>query len=143
MSREPKTRNHENAPKARVFVYGTLRRGGSNNFRMDGCKWLGPAGVNAHLYEVDWYPGLVLDEDAAEVVGDLYEVPNEKMPELDKFEGSEYRRVRAMVQTAEDTAMSAWIWEWNRSTEGLEPIPDGDWLTVDPGVTIEKITDED
>ena len=123
-----------------VFVYGTLRRGGSNNFRMEACKWLGPAGVNGHLYEVDWYPALVLDDNAAEVVGDLYEVPADQLDALDAFEGSEYKRVRAMVQTAED---KAWIWEWNRPTEGLEAIPDGDWLLVDPGVTIEEITDED
>lgn len=140
---EPVSNHEEHVPPAHVFVYGTLRRGGSNNFRMEGCKWLGPAGVNGNLYEVDWYPGLVLDEDAAEVIGDLYEVPDERMSELDEFEGPEYKRVRAMVQTAEDKALSAWVYEWNRDTEGLQPIPDGDWLTVEPGVTLEEITDED
>ena len=114
-----------------VFVYGTLRRGGSNNFRMDGSMWMGAASVNGHLYEVDWYPGLVLDDSGAEVIGDLYEVPADKLDALDEFEGSEYKRVRTMVQTAEDKAMSAWVWEWDRGIEGLSQIASGDWLAVE------------
>ena len=124
-------------PPSLVFVYGTLRRGGSNNFRMDDFRWIGPAAVNGHLYEVSWYPGLVLDQNAGEVIGDLYEVPEEGLAALDDFEGSEYRRVRTMIQNAEDEAESAWIWEWNKPTEGLQPVPGGDWLMVDPGVTLD------
>jgi len=144
MSEERATKNEApDSPPARVFVYGTLRKGGSNNFRMEDCKWIGPAAVNGHLYEIDWYPGLVLDENGAKVVGDLYEVPAEKIDALDEFEGPEYRRLRTMVQNAEDEAESAWIWEWSRPTQGLQAVPGGDWLLVDPGVTLDKINDED
>ncbi len=124
-------------PPSLVFVYGTLRRGGSNNFRMDGFSWIGPAAVNGHLYEVSWYPALVLDENAGEVVGDLYKVSEEGLAALDEFEGSEYRRTRTMVQNSDNEAESAWVWAWNKPTEGLQPIPGGDWLMVDPGVNLD------
>ena len=125
-------------PPSLVFVYGTLRRGGSNNYRMDACRWIGPAAVNGLLYEVSWYPALVLDEKAGEVIGDLYEVSEEGIATLDEFEGSEYKRTRTMVQNAEDEAESAWVWAWDKDTEGLQPIPGGDWLLVDPGVTLDE-----
>ena len=143
MNQEPGTRNQELAAKPLVFVYGTLRPGGSNNFRMQGSRWLGPATVCGHLHVVDWYPALLLDEDAGQVTGDLYEVPEDLLASLDDFEGTEYRRVRTMVQNADDEAVSAWVWEWNRETHGLLPIPGGDWLEVDPAVIIEEIDDED
>ena len=125
-------------PPSIVFVYGTLRRGGSNNYRMDRFRWLGPGAVNGRLYEVSWYPALVLNENAGEVIGDIYEVSEEGLTALDEFEGSEYRRVRTMVQNAGDEAESAWIWEWNRPTDELQPIPGGDWLMIDPGVTLDE-----
>ena len=68
------------------------------------------------------------------VLGDVGE---EGLAALDEFEGSEYKRTRTMVQNAEDEAESAWVWEWNRPTDELQPIPGGDWLMVDPGVNLD------
>ena len=143
MNQEPETRKQELAAQPHVFVYGTLRPGGSNNFRMRGSRWVGPATVEGYLYVVDWYPALLLDENGGRVFGDLYEVPADLLASLDDFEGTEYRRVRAMVQNADDEAISAWVWEWDRETKGLHPIPSGDWLDVEPGVIVEEIDDED
>ncbi|MEO8614231.1 MAG: gamma-glutamylcyclotransferase family protein, partial [Luteolibacter sp.] len=44
-----------------VFVYGTLRRGGSNHFRMDGAEFITAGRIAGRMYKIDWYPGLVLD----------------------------------------------------------------------------------
>ena len=118
-----------------VFVYGTLRPGGSNGFRMDSFRWIGPAAVNGHLYKVSWYPGLVLDENAGKVIGDLYEVSENGLAILDDFEGSEYKRVWTAVHNAIGEAQSAWLWEWNKPSEGLQLVSCGDWLMVNHSVT--------
>ena len=50
--------------RERVGVYGTLRRGGSQHRRMAGAEWIGACDVRARMYRIDWYPGVVLDDDA-------------------------------------------------------------------------------
>lgn len=121
-----------NMKNEHVFVYGTLRRGGSNHHRMEGGRWLGEAHVSGRLYRVDWYPALVLDAEAGQVVGDLMVVDAEQLTQLDHYEGSEYRRVTAQVLTAEGESVEAWVWEWQQDAHGLQLIAGGDWLTVSP-----------
>jgi gamma-glutamylcyclotransferase (GGCT)/AIG2-like uncharacterized protein YtfP len=127
------------AEATRVFVYGTLRRGGSNAHRMAGAKFLGSGAVRGRLYRVSWYPGVVLDAAGdGSVRGDLWEIPAEILPALDAFEGvppgetegAEYRRVRVIVEASasEGPAREAWMWEWIGGVEGLEEMPGGDWL---------------
>ena len=111
-----------------VFVYGTLRRGGSNSFRMDGAEFVGAATVRGKLYPISWYPGLVLDEAADLVKGEVFRVSAEQLAALDAFEGPEYRRVRTEAITASGERLSAWIWEWAMPVDGGEPIAGGDWL---------------
>jgi len=104
----------------RVFVYGTLRRGGSNAFRMDAGEWLGSATVRGRLYKIDWYPGLVLDPAGDPIPGDLFEVGVAQLAELDEFEGvsaaevegSVYRRVETIATRPDGSTVTAWIWEW-------------------------------
>jgi gamma-glutamylcyclotransferase (GGCT)/AIG2-like uncharacterized protein YtfP len=111
-----------------VFVYGTLRRGGSNHFRMSGSGFVAAATVRGRLYRIDWYPGLVLDKAGDEISGEVYAVGPERMDQLDEFEGGEYRRASVAVRSTSGETMHAWAWEWRESVEGLERITDGDWL---------------
>jgi gamma-glutamylcyclotransferase (GGCT)/AIG2-like uncharacterized protein YtfP len=121
----------------RVFVYGTLRSGASNAWRMAGGKLLGNGSVRGRLYRVSWYPALVLDETAGSVCGEVHEVTPEMLEALDLFEGisatdhsGEYRRVPAKVTTADGETISAWVWEWVADVTALEAIAHGDWLAV-------------
>lgn len=126
----------ENFP---VFVYGTLRRGGSNAFRMDGATFHGCGTVAGRLYRISWYPGLVLDPEADRVTGDLFQASGEQLAALDEFEGlaageiegSEYRRVKATVLQASGEAVTAWVYEWKGSVSEAYTIPDGDWLKIE------------
>ena len=118
----------------RVFVYGTLRRGGSNHHRMAGASWLGEAKVRGRLYAVTWYPALRLDDTADWVQGDVFEMDDETLASLDAFEGDEYERVSvepvmtdARMAWDDDVTM-AWMWQWRGSVDGLLAIPTGDWL---------------
>lgn len=127
------------ATRETVFVYGTLRRGGSNARRLAGAKFLGSGAVRGRLYRVSWYPGAVLDAAGdGSVRGDLWEIPAKILPELDAFEGlppgetegAEYRRVRVTVEAADSGGppREAWMWEWIGGLKGLEEMPGGDWL---------------
>lgn len=119
-----------------VFVYGTLRRGGSNHFRMAGAEWITGGTVRGHLYRIDWYPGLVLDEAGDEIHGEVYSVGPDQMSDLDVFEGlsageiqgSEYRRVQAIVMPQNSQPLTAWVWEWLGIVQESQRLTDGDWL---------------
>jgi len=115
---------------ANIFVYGTLRRGGSNHFRMEGAEFLSAATANGRLYRIDWYPGLVLDAAADGVTGEIYQVSPGMLDELDRFEGPEYRRVRVEVNCGGDhrSPLAAWIWEWLGPVDETRRITSGDWL---------------
>ncbi len=124
-----------------VFVYGTLRRGGSNAFRMDGAEFVGPATVGGALYRISWYPGLVLD-DEGRVTGEVYRVGPELLRALDEFEGlaageiegSEYRRVRVeavLGSQPDEKRVDVWIYEWTGPVEREKRIKSGDWLDAE------------
>lgn len=125
--------------KELVFVYGTLRRGGSNAFRMEGADFRGAARVEGELHAITWYPGLTLKAGAGWVIGELYAVGPEQMAALDEFEGlssgevegSEYRRVRVPVQlheTTEQEMTEAWAYEWIGPLNPVNQILSGDWM---------------
>jgi gamma-glutamylcyclotransferase (GGCT)/AIG2-like uncharacterized protein YtfP len=119
-----------------VFVYGTLRRGGSNHFRMDGAEFVGVGRIVGRMYRIDWYPGLVLDESGDDILGEVYSVDLEMLGNLDSFEnvsaddpeGSEYRRVKTNVSLPTAETLSAWVWEWLGAMDESQRLPGGDWL---------------
>lgn len=119
-----------------VFVYGTLRRGGSNHFRMAGADFVADGTITGRMYRIDWYPGLVLDPAGDEIRGDVYSVEPELLSALDAFEGvsagevdgSEYRRVQTTVVKQDSQILTAWVWEWLGMVEESQRISDGDWL---------------
>jgi len=120
----------------RLFVYGALRRGASNDWRMKDASWLGPATVPETLIAIDWYPGLVLTGET-QVKGEVYEIDDALLAELDAFEGigknaddhpGEYHRIRATVDLAAGPE-EVWIYEWLGGLEGYSTVESGDWLT--------------
>lgn len=73
--------------KTKVFVYGTLMSGRSNNFLMEDSLFLGEASVSGYsMYEPSWYPGVIRDPDGI-VLGELYEVDLDTMKKLNVLEG--------------------------------------------------------
>jgi len=127
-----------NTSRELVFVYGTLRRGASNHFRMAGAEFIAPGAIRGRMYRFDWYPGLVVDAAADELVGEVFSVGPILLAELDLFEGlsageiegSEYRRVRVSVDcgAGHGSPLSAWVWEWRGPVDEAKRITSGDWL---------------
>ena len=60
-------------PARYVFVYGTLRRGGSNDINRlaPAPVWVGEASIAGTLYDFGRYPGVVLGGEGR-VVGEVY-----------------------------------------------------------------------
>lgn len=119
-----------------VFVYGTLRRGGSAVDKMSGAEHLGTATLYGRLHDLGWYPGLVLDPAGGEVKGDLYAIPEMLLPVLDRYEGCsvsdsephEYQRLLSSVVTSDGALCSAWVYEMQRDISDLPHIECGDWI---------------
>lgn len=115
----------------RVFVYGTLRSGNarSMSFRFPNSKFVAEAKVNGSLYDLGDFPGLLLDESNSLVLGEVYEVNDEILHELDEFEASShYLRKQAEVSFGTHKA-KCWIYEPDpKSYLLLKLIPSGDWI---------------
>ena len=112
-----------------IFVYGTLRKGGSNHFRLDDSEFRGEAWVLGHLYPIDWYPALLLDEEGIPVRGEVYEVERDMLRKLDSFEGGEYERLKSPVHLKDGGEVEAWLYEYREKVEGLRELVPADWVS--------------
>ena len=125
-----------------VFVYGTLRRGCANAFRMEGAEYLRDGWVRGRLYFTEGYPGFVPDPREDWVVGELWRVSPPKFAELDAYEaecsaGVEWAAfVRERVTVARghpepEPPPEAWCWVWAGVQRAECRIPTGDWSDVE------------
>lgn len=73
----------------KLFVYGSLKRNESNDSLMKKCDFVREIVTkpNYKLCDCGTFPGLIHCEDGFEVRGELWDVPDEIIPELDIFEG--------------------------------------------------------
>ena len=86
-----------------LFIYGTLKRGQQRADMLDGQRYLGNARSSPlyRMYQVEAYPGLVHDEGGVSLEGELWEVDQECLAELDQVERVDaglYRRERIALE---------------------------------------------
>lgn len=125
--------------RPKLFVYGTLRSGGAHEMarylRANG-EFIAAAELpNAALYIVGQHPGVVRDASLkGSVKGELFELNgDEVLARLDRYEDcdlkapkdSEYLRRQRMVRVGKSRKVRAWVYEYNRSVEGLKPLAGG------------------
>ena len=114
-----------------VFVYGSLRSGGDGAMpaRFPDSKFVTDARVSGTLYDLGPYPGLLLDDSNSPVHGEVYEVDDELLKELDEFEASSnYVRKQAEILIGNEGRM-CWTYEPNPAFYRLsEIIESGDWI---------------
>lgn len=112
-----------------VFVYGTLKRGGSNHAFLGGQRFIGEARTVAGftLYSLGEYPGMVrAPGDTAGVTGELWAVDDGCLAELDRLEGLDeglYERIDVIL-APNPHAPSAQTYLYTRPHHGLSPIGD-------------------
>lgn len=114
-----------------VFVYGTLRRGGERamSIRFPNSKFIADAKVSGSLYDLGAYPGLLVGESNSLVSGEVYEVDDEILKNLDDYEeSSHYRRKQVEISLGTHSRMG-WSYEPNPEFYSLRTlITSGDWI---------------
>lgn len=114
-----------------VFVYGSLREGGawSMSIRFPESKFVADAKVSGNLYDLGHYPGLLLHESNSTVVGEVYEVDEPLLRQLDEFEAtSNYLRKQVEI-TIEAQRRLCWTYVPDPDFYSFNSlIASGDWL---------------
>jgi gamma-glutamylcyclotransferase (GGCT)/AIG2-like uncharacterized protein YtfP len=116
-----------------VFVYGTLRRGAARamSIRFPNSKFIADAKVSGSLYDLGGYPGLLLNESNSLVIGEVYEVGDEILNELDYIEASSsYWRKQVEISFVTHR-QRCWIYIPEYSPEFYSHrtlITSGDWI---------------
>ncbi|NPB06931.1 MAG: gamma-glutamylcyclotransferase, partial [Aquificae bacterium] len=100
----------------KVFVYGTLKRGcGAHELVLEaGGRFIAEA-VTKDLWVMrtnGLYPAVLPSESGHPVAGELYELPEEGLKLLDRYEGYPelYGRKKVAVLTADGRLHEAWIY---------------------------------
>ncbi|KHF40416.1 gamma-glutamylcyclotransferase family protein [Halalkalibacter okhensis] len=92
-----------------VFVYGTLRKGGSNNHYLKKAKLISlTAWLYGELHDTGYGYPVLKEHSHRTVTGELYEVTSDELVKLDQLEdyvadrsSNEYERVKKTVYTDE------------------------------------------
>ena len=122
-----------------LFVYGTLMRGFDHpmaTLLRQAADFVGEARCRGRLYLVWHYPGLVLSDDADDVVfGEVYRLrqPTELLREFDMYEAcgegfaepTEYIRQMLPVTLDGDAVSEAWTYIYNWPVAHLPRIASG------------------
>lgn len=131
-------------PPARyVFVYGTLRRGGSNDINRltPAPQWVGQAVLPGSLYSLGPYPGMRLAHCTAArdvVYGEVYAISRALEDQLDLIEGlvpgaqpsdaDEYARREVWVTVGVDHLRCLMYEVHQRFALGQARVLTGDWM---------------
>ncbi|MED1864927.1 gamma-glutamylcyclotransferase [Fictibacillus nanhaiensis] len=119
-----------------VFVYGTLRKGGSNTSLLKHAKYIEHrCYTEGQLYDTGLgYPALVPEKDKW-VTGELYEVSTSELEQLDELEDfvenradNLYERNLAMVHTTNGIE-EAFVYVMRIKKSHFILIVENDWIT--------------
>jgi gamma-glutamylcyclotransferase (GGCT)/AIG2-like uncharacterized protein YtfP len=124
-----------------IFVYGTLRKDSKNQMYHILAQYADFVGVGTFvgkLYNIGEYPGTVPSDNPDDVVkGEVYALhdPKSVLKVLDGYEGcgqddlppTEFRREKVLISLENGEKISAWIYIYNRPTDGLKVISSGDY----------------
>jgi gamma-glutamylcyclotransferase (GGCT)/AIG2-like uncharacterized protein YtfP len=114
-----------------VFVYGTLRRGGARAMsgRFPNSKFIADAKVSGSLYDLGAFPGLLLNDSNSLVIGEVYEVDDEILNQLDDIEASSYYSRKQIKISLGTHRKVCWIYEPNPESYSFHTlITSGDWI---------------
>ncbi|MGJ4910588.1 gamma-glutamylcyclotransferase family protein [Bradyrhizobium sp. HKCCYLS2033] len=125
-----------------LFVYGTLMRGFDHpmaRLLSANADFVAEASCRGRLYRIQHYPGLVLSDDAADLVhGELFRLrqPEPMLREFDMYEAcgegfaapTEYLRRCLAVTLADGSVSQAWTYLYNWPVDEAGRIVSGRFL---------------
>lgn len=113
--------------KVKVFVYGSLKQGfGNHEYHLGQSRMLGKAETlpQYSLFSLGAYPGVIKGGVTA-VQGELYEVNDDELRNLDRLEGHPSYYQREVIETSEG---EAWIYLLPEDEyQDFETIESGEW----------------
>ena len=109
----------------RLFVYGTLMKGEHHHEVLKEASFVGLAETEPHfdLVQVDYYPAL-LSQGTTRIIGELYEVDDATLAQLDELEEVPHMFVREQFKLADGSEAFVYVMPRERATDA-EPIPSG------------------
>lgn len=114
----------------RIFVYGTLKRGGRNHRLLSRARFM----VTTHtllrftMVSCGPYPAIVAD-GRREIHGEVYEVSEETLEALDRLEDYPSLYDRIEVPLADGGTALTYVMR-PEDAEGHPEIPEGRWATL-------------
>ena len=118
-------------PTFKLFVYGTLMRGGCRHHALADQTYLGPAVTRPLylLYHLGDHPGMVRAEtEGQSVQGELYEVETERLAQLNELEGAPDWFCLSPVEL-EGWEPPIHSYFYQQANPGLPLCPTGRWST--------------
>lgn len=115
----------------RIFVYGTLRKGGSNFGLMKDANFIAKGTVGGVLLDYGGYPALVSRPHGYTLVhGEIYDVDAPTLARLDKMEGHPhyYRRTMLAVNLGSAHTYPADTYVPVKPDLSAPVIESGDWI---------------
>jgi gamma-glutamylcyclotransferase (GGCT)/AIG2-like uncharacterized protein YtfP len=115
-----------------LFIYGTLHPDRAPSEIAHAARRLtpiGPATIQARLYNLGEYPGAILDPTAAPIPGELFTIPDaDTLAALDAYEdyrpsdptNSLFLRVETIATTPDGVLHPCWVYIYNRPLQGFE-----------------------
>jgi gamma-glutamylcyclotransferase (GGCT)/AIG2-like uncharacterized protein YtfP len=125
-----------------LFVYGTLRpRMAPPRLAhvMKEMRYMGKGSTPGRLYDLDAYPGAILDPDCnTEIKGEIFQLPEDDimLAAMDAYEGFDARypesslfvRCKCRVTLKDESNLICWIYVYNWHVSPEELIRSGDYL---------------
>jgi len=105
----------------RIFVYGTLKRGGCRAHVLRGQRYLGDAATapRYRLYDTGTFPALVEDPQGVSVRGEMWEIDDECLRVLDAVEDVPSLYERREVEIAEPLAADVQTYVYRQDVTGM------------------------
>lgn len=117
-----------------VFVYGTLKKHFGNHHILQDSKYLGNDKIKGYdMYSLGPFPGIVESENGEGIVqGELYEVNDEVLKELDRLEGysdsDPFNSLYIRKETVSINGTTCYFYEYNKALSVFsEKIEMGFW----------------
>jgi gamma-glutamylcyclotransferase (GGCT)/AIG2-like uncharacterized protein YtfP len=109
-----------------VFVYGTLRRGGSNHYMLENSDFVGSHETEPRytMFRLGQFPAVVA-RGVTSIIGEIYRIEDEVFSLLDELECFPHVFSRQILATPSG---DAWMYVYNRLVGTELFVAHGDWL---------------
>ena len=122
----------------KLFVYGTLKRGGVLHQHLNGCEYYGVDKISGFsMYQLGWFPAVKNTEDENETIyGEVYEIDKKVLKQIDRIEGKgvlyernkcKTRHGDCFIYVYKNEEKSLKTWNYPKVPHGFFEIPNKKW----------------